>query len=220
MLLYHSLRHTRRNGKSQTDTTPLPYHLHFKPSTATFKEREKNNIRMCSCSKLNGSRCFRSWWGAIAQIFGDGRNRQQFDWLWTGVIKQCLNDDNERLQFNETEKLEEKNRWFKCPYESFPTVTCTDWRLSSYFAATRWINDIAATGIWTSKGPRWKKSGAWVIVIDSDIRSGTTLSLDGSSHIIWRKIGKDVWIGCDGSWTLRGSDTNHWDYTCFEVSSI
>ena len=48
------------------------------------------------------------------------------DWLWTGVIEQCLNDDNERLQSNETEKLEEKNRRFKCPYESFPTFTCTD----------------------------------------------------------------------------------------------
>ena len=33
-----SLRHTRRNGRSQTDITPLPYHLNFKPSTATFKE--------------------------------------------------------------------------------------------------------------------------------------------------------------------------------------
>ena len=75
------------------------------------------------------------------------------------------------------------------------------------------ITDIAATGIWTSKEPRWKKSGAWVIAIDSDIRYGTTLSLDESmpywySSIIWRKIGMDVWIGCDDSWTLRGSDTN------------
>ena len=37
----------------------------------------------------------------IAQIFGDRRNRQQFDWLWTGVIEQCLNDGNKRLQSNE-----------------------------------------------------------------------------------------------------------------------
>ena len=145
-------------------------------------------------------------------------------WLWTGVIKRCLKDDNKRLQSNETEKLEEKNRRFKCPYESFPTVTCSDWRLSSNFAATRWITDIACCywnlNIQGTQMKEVKCMAAWVIKIDSDIRYGTTLSLDGSSHIIWRKIGKDVWIGCDGSWTLRGSDTNHWDYTCFEVSSI
>ena len=47
----------------------------------------------------------------------------------------------------ETEKLEEKSWRSKYPDESFLTFTCTDWRLSSNFAVTRWITDIAATGI-------------------------------------------------------------------------
>ena len=170
---------------------------------------------MCSCSKLNGSRYFRSWRGAIAQIFGgDGRNRQQIDWLWTNVIEQCLNDDKERLQSNETEKLEEKNRRFKCPYESFRTSTCTDWRLSSNFAATRWMTDIAATAIWTSKEPRCMSN-----------RDRPRYSIRHDFKSWWVEpyyITQDRKECLDWLWWQLNVERIHyqWDYTYFEVSSV
>ena len=148
-------------------------------------------------------------------------------WLWTGVIKRCLKDDNKRLQSNETEKLEEKNRRFKCPHESFPTFTCTDWRLSRNFAATRWITSPILL-LLEFEHPR-----------NPDERSqvhGSMGNQDRQRYSIWHNF-KSWWVdailifvnhmtqdrnGClDWLWWQLNAERirYQWDYTCFEVSS-